>query len=160
MTNNCTGYLIDPHAKTITPVVLPLVVGNVPIREMYKLMDCDCVDIVHVPGTTSPRTSFDLWVDDEGLYRDGQAFFYVTHVDGPAYGHRTLAGKALVLGSDDEGNSIGATVDMRTLAKRIVWAHPTEGKREADELLARSGTVIEFNSMEELLDFMRQQGGL
>lgn len=154
-----TGYLIDPHAKTISIVSLPMVEDNVPISEIYKHTDCDTLDVAHIPGLHSRKAGFDLWLDDEGLYREGQAFFYITHEAGAAYGHRMFAGKCLVLGTDGQGNTVGTTTDMRSLARRIVWAHPEEGAKEAEQMLG-SVSVTSYDSFDDLLAALRKGGAV
>lgn len=153
------GFLIDPFEKTITALEVTLKDGNVPIRQIYSAIDCDLVDVAHIHSRKSNVPSFDLWVDDEGLYRDEQAFFYVVHEAGAAFGHRMFAGKAMVLGSDQHGNTIGARITLDQLTKQITWAHPAEGKKEAEQLL-NSTSVMAFDSAEAMLEYMRRNGAV
>lgn len=151
------GYLINPHDKTVSIVTLPLIDDNVPISRMYELLDCDLVDVAHMPGKNVYTPGFDLWIDDEGLYRAEQAYFYVTHPSGPAYGSRMFVGKALVLGTDAQGNTVGTSMSLDALAKRIVWAHPEDAARDAEQALA-SISVTSYDSMDDLLAALAKKG--
>ena len=158
-TGTAIGYLIDPHAKTITEVQLPMVEGNIPIADIRWHCGCSIMDVAYIPGIHSRKAGFDLWVDDEGLYRDDQAFFYITHEAGAAFGHRMFAGKCLVLGTDGHGNTVGTTTDMRSLARRIVWAHPEEGAKEAQHMLD-SVSVTSYDSFDDLLAALHKGGAV
>ena len=56
-----------------------------------------------------------VYVDDEGLFRQNQRFWF------NKYTGQVLAGKGLVLGLDDEGNSTSCLWTIKGVMDRIVW---------------------------------------
>lgn len=90
------AILIDPFAKSVSQIEISK--ANV-LGDLYAAMDCHLVDVVRY-------NNLDVWVDDEGLMKDDQKFFKL--VDG----HQPLAGKAVILESDREGESIPTTVSV------------------------------------------------
>ena len=70
----------------------------VSIKEIYKHTDTDIVTVVEVDG-------MDFWCDDEGLLKGGNFVNQYKYKDDTFQ----LAGKILILGHDDDGNSLGLT---------------------------------------------------
>ena len=97
------AYLIDPYECTITQVEYS---GD--FEEIYKLIDCDYFDCV---GFNEFRDT--LYVDDEGLYKDNKEFFMIDGYPQP------LVGKALVLGTNREGDSIAPKISLTKLKKMV-----------------------------------------
>lgn len=92
------GYLIDPAARTITPIQYG---GD--YREISRFIGCDYFTAVHLDeGDT-------LYLDDEGLMKGPTHFFKVQGYPEP------LAGKAVLLGSDDEGETTSAKQNPENL---------------------------------------------
>jgi len=85
------AILIDPHAETIAEVVYD---GD--WRSIGRWIDADTFDCVYIDNHDT------AYVDDEGLFRDRQKFFYINGWPHP------LAGKALILGDGEDGNSTDA----------------------------------------------------
>jgi hypothetical protein len=99
------AYLIDPHTKTCSTVNYS---GN--WKDIGPLLDCHLFDVVTTPE------GFTLYVDDEGLYRDDQAFFLWKGIDQP------LAGRALVMGPvDAEGDTTEITAPLIEIACKTVY---------------------------------------
>lgn len=100
------AYLIDPFTRTITQVEYS---GD--YQEIYRLIGCDtftCADINEYGDT--------VFVDDEGLINGKpQEFFLVADYPQP------LAGKGLVLGTDQEGESVSPSITLEQLKARIDW---------------------------------------
>ena len=100
------AYLIDPFTQTITQVEYS---GD--YQEIYKLTDCDtftCVGINEFGDT--------VFVDDEGLINGKpQEFFMIANYPDP------LAGKGLVLGTDDEGDSVSPSITLEQLKAQVDW---------------------------------------
>ena len=101
---NQTYYLIDPFEKTITPVYYD---GD--FHSIYNLIDCGTFDCVRCG-------KYDLFVDDEGLFKEDQQFFICSD-----YIHQPLGGKALVVGVDREGNTIPPSITLEELEARILF---------------------------------------
>ena len=95
--------LIDPFKKTVSEVSYD---GQLP--SLYNMLGCDLVTVANCG-------KFDLFVDDEGLMKDNQKLFWVL-------GHpQPLAGKALAVGVDEDGNTIPPSIDADELEARILW---------------------------------------
>lgn len=96
MKNTFKGLLIDPTERTITEVETD---GG--LKSMYALIGCTCVDMARGGFQFLPSNpTDDLWFDDEGLYSDCMDCFVVP-------GMVPLIGKGLILGYNDDGDSIG-----------------------------------------------------
>ncbi len=102
------GILINPFDQTIKEVVYT---GD--YREVYSLIDCSTFDIVRVSDAD------DMFIDDEGLLKDNRYF---------SWSGRNFAGKGLILGHDDEGETIATTYDLQEVVDRVEWL--PEGHRE------------------------------
>ena len=104
------AYLIDPFEKSINEVEYS---GD--YQDIYKLINADLFDVVYMDD------GIGVFVDDEGLFKDNQAFFQV--------GYAMLAGRGLVLGTDDEGESISPKISLKDLAKKIKFMSREEVMR-------------------------------
>lgn len=104
------AYLIDPEARTITEVE-----HDGDYRQIYEFIDADCFDLARLN-----EHGDGIYVDDEGLFTK-RCFF---HVEG--YSH-PLAGKGLVLGCDEEGNSTAPTITLEWLKERVEFLIPFFG---------------------------------
>lgn len=83
-----TAYLIDPFAQNGTSVNINR--GEEELEQIYALTGCELI------ATATPsfgRPGDRIVIDDEGLFKDEQAFFYA---DGQRF-----AGKALYVGTSD-----------------------------------------------------------
>lgn len=100
--NKLVGYLIDQTGGRQVEVSNPDVEGH--LSEIYKLLDCDVFDIKTVEVGNS---TLDLFVDDEGLLKNNSegcivhAFCYDPF--------DVVVGNILILGYDEEGNTISLT---------------------------------------------------
>jgi hypothetical protein len=107
LTGNHLAVLIDPTNRSIMYVEYD---GN--YQSIYKLIDAQCFDVVRIDkGDT-------IFVDDEGLIngKGMRAGFFV-------YGNypQPLAGKGLVLGVDDEGDSVSCANSLAFFENNISW---------------------------------------
>lgn len=101
------GYLINPFDQTIKPVILSDIDSN--LKQIYALLDCTTIDAVY-----TIEDDHTIYVDDEGLFVSPQRFFKIAG--------QPLAGKALVLGVSEDGDSIDAELWVEdTLKERIEW---------------------------------------
>jgi len=99
------AYLIDPFKKKIEQVIF-----NGDYKSIYKFVECRAFDVVRV------YTNEDvIYVDDEGLFVETQNFFIHRNYPTP------LAGKGLVLGSNEEGDSVAPKTKIDQLEKDIAW---------------------------------------
>ena len=86
--------LINPYNQTIKEAVYG---GD--YREIYDLIGCRTFDVVSLSDAD------DLYVDDEGLLKDDNRYF--------SWSGRNFAGIGLILGHDDEGETIETTYDLQ-----------------------------------------------
>lgn len=96
------AIMIDPVLNMITECEYS---GD--YKEIYKLIDCNtftCVDLGF--GET-------LYLDDEGLFKDET---YLFQMDGA---YQPFAGKGLILGTDDEGDSTSTRLTPLDVAKKV-----------------------------------------
>lgn len=98
------GILIDPFKQVITAVEVPD-----GLKPIYDALDSDSFDSVRLSETET------MYVDDYGLLREKQAFFRVGRIQSP------YAGRALVLGVDDEGESVDTKLSPEFLQAQINW---------------------------------------
>jgi len=102
------GILINPHEKTITEVEYS---GN--YKEIYSLIDCRTFDVAMA------KENNDLYLDDEGLFKDNQKYFRMVEL-GANY-----AGKGLILAHDDAGESIATTLTLQEVEDMVQWLPDT-----------------------------------
>lgn len=112
------AYLIDPATRTLSAVDVETENGN-QLRSMYRHLDCHTVDCVRdvIPG-------HDLWIDDEGMLHDEppHGLFYAEGSPQEIY-----FGRALVMSSNEEGDTTPATCDPDDIMRRIAAVHDLRG---------------------------------
>lgn len=96
--------LINPHDKTIAPIY-----WDGELSSLYAILGCSCVAVASCGR-------YDLFVDDEGLYKPDQKFFVVSD-----YVAQPLAGMALAVGVDEDGNSIPPNITLEELETRVLF---------------------------------------
>jgi hypothetical protein len=103
------AILIDPFNKTVTEVE-----HNGNYKHIYELLSHEThpVDCFTAVGIDNGDTIF---VDDEGLFKEPTEFFVYLGYDQP------LAGKGLVLGCNDDGDSVAPVSTLEQVKKHIVW---------------------------------------
>lgn len=114
------AYLIDPFKKTFTEHEIEQ--GD--IQDIYDLIDCRCFTVFD--NKDLPTASF--YIDDEGLWNENRAWWRIAGYPDP------ITGKALVVGTDDEGRSQTPHFGIDVLHRRVKWI----------DLLKINGTVREF----------------
>lgn len=97
------AFLIDPFAKTITPVDYD---GD--WQTISPMIDADLFDVVRFSPTGDV-----VFVDENGLFVDGQQFFVIEGYPS------ILAGKGLVLGPEVNEVTTAATIALPTLEKMV-----------------------------------------
>lgn len=121
------AILIDPFARTVTEI--ELAPG---IKPIYDAIKADCFCTVNLDDGDA------IYLDDDGLFREGQEFFSVGNYPHP------LAGRGVVLGSNDEGESRAPVLGAAFLAKYVHWLTPLEAvqmNREAAAALHASAAI-------------------
>ncbi len=98
------AILIDPEAKTVTEVDY---IGK-SYRDIYDMIDCETFTVVGIEHDDA------IYVDDEGLLKDDPQFFFTYR----GYA-QPLAGKGLVLGTDEDGNSTEPVSTLDDIKNRV-----------------------------------------
>lgn len=93
------AILIDPFKQSITDVEYS---GD--YHDIYKLIGCETFTIAPITHRGDA-----IFVDDEGLFKPDQAFF--KHDGYP----QPLAGKGLILGCDEDGETVEPTVTLEEM---------------------------------------------
>jgi len=106
------AILIDPFERKLSWVELQ----NDNIDCLHKVMRCD----VFTVGTYLDNKGTCLYVDDEGLFKNEQAYFVILGID------NVFAGRSLVVGTDEMGGSITPTVSIDVLESKVRWMEPRE----------------------------------
>lgn len=96
--------LINPYDKTIAPVY-----WDGELSSLYAILGCSCVAVASCGR-------YDLFVDDEGLFKQNQKFFVVSD-----YMYQPLAGMALAVGVDEKGNTIPPNITLEELEARVLF---------------------------------------
>jgi hypothetical protein len=104
------AFVIDPITRTVAEVDY-----NGDYRQIYKLIDADTFDAVTVQYDTLTGHRESLFVDDEGLFKADQKFFHWADYPQP------LAGKALLLGTDDTGESVATKQTISEVERQVRW---------------------------------------
>jgi hypothetical protein len=104
------AYLIDPQARTVTKVEYTGVYTNI-----YDHIGADCFDVARVY-----QNGDGIFVDDEGLLKQPEFFFFHRNYPSP------LCGKGLMLGCDEEGESIAPKTSFEQLCEDIVFVSRAE----------------------------------
>jgi hypothetical protein len=105
------GLLIDPFAKTITEIEIGE--GDNVLPDLYKAIHTDIVEVIRM---REPRDglAIDLWVDEEGLFKNEQKFFMIK---GSA---QQIAGRAVVL-QERNADCISTTATIENIEDLIAF---------------------------------------
>lgn len=96
--------LINPEAQTVTELDLESGLKNIQLT-----VGCSCVTVLRIEGDNNDA----IWVDDEGLLNpSGFVFEYQGH---------PLVGNGLIIGADDEGDSIGTALSLDDVKDSVVF---------------------------------------
>ena len=102
------AILIDPFEMTVSEVDYG---GE--LADIYRLIDAD---LFTVAGFGEDGDG--VYVDDEGLSKATQRFFKLDGYPQP------LAGKGLVLGSNDGGESVAPVTTLEAVRAAVRWVQP------------------------------------
>ena len=103
MEANVKAILIDVKNQEVKEVEHDNTLQNI-----YDLIDCRVFDSVRIDNFNS------IFVDDEGILKDNLYFQY-----SGSNGIFQLAGNGLLLGIDDEGNSISPTLTVEDVKDKV-----------------------------------------
>jgi hypothetical protein len=122
------AVLINPHARTIWEIDLPDANDNAKGEAMLAALTADFRSPVRAFDRVQLTAADDLWVDDEGLYATNNPVFYWD--DDPI--KRPLVGMGLILGFDQDGDSVAAKISIADVRKHIQWSD--DGVQDGGEM--------------------------
>lgn len=102
------AIVIDPHLQTISRTVIDAT-NNSGLPDIYRATKCNCITTVRVDARNV------MYLDDMGLYAEGQAFFAFDNYPQP------LAGSAIIVGIGPEGETISTTLDEAHVKSKVTW---------------------------------------
>ena len=109
------GILIDVKNRTITEHEI-----GKGLEPIYEKIGCELFDIVNIDDSN------DVYVDDEGLYKENDFF----SIEG---GHQPFRGNGLVLGIDNNsGKSVSTTLTVEKVTEMIKFHTLNEVKQMID----------------------------
>lgn len=109
MAHSFNTFLIDPTKQEITEVHF-----HGEYAQIYKLIDADCYDMARIN-----EHGDGICVDDEGLFKERQDFFFFDGYPQP------LAGKGLVLGCRaSDGETVAPHITLQELRDKVKFVVP------------------------------------
>jgi hypothetical protein len=108
MEENMRAILIDPVSETVSEVEY-----NGDYKHIYELCGFECFTVIDLgKGET-------LFIDDEGLLKEQEHFFAL---EGPLWAYpQPLAGRGLILGTDDDGESVATKLTLEAIRENVKW---------------------------------------
>ena len=103
--------LINPYLKMISQMKWT---AEWNYKEIYNLIDCTMFDWV-----TLDNRGNGFFCDDEGLLTADKDTRYFTVLKADGTDFVTIAGSALVLGTDDKGDTVSTTLSTHNVNKMI-----------------------------------------
>lgn len=119
------AIIIDPHKREIREVDHDFHRDYTLIKQ---LLGSGELGGKRAPLTAGPRFTRDVcsWVDDEGYYRPGQAWFWIRGYGNP------LAGYCLIIGNEGPDVSpLPHWFTIERLATLVMWTDPGEARMNA-----------------------------
>ena len=107
------AIIINPEKKEVTEIQI----GS-DYKEIYKAISCDTFSC---PITYDNNDS--LYCDDEGLFKPQKGGVIMEDWYYP------ILGKMLVLGTDENGESVDAKSDIKFFTDRITWLDEAKSER-------------------------------
>ena len=122
-------------------------------KSIYRILGCRTFEAVY------PFDNGDtLWIDEEGLLKDSNFAFNI-RADNPKF-NQTIMGKALVLGTDAEGESIECKTTLEDLKSRISFQGKVAIENDGQGFTLTPWHIYQ-NNLEEaklLLEKLRTEG--
>mgnify|MGYP003138487606 FL=1 len=122
-------------------------------KSIYRILGCRTFEAVY------PFDNGDtLWIDEEGLLKDSNFAFNI-RADNPKF-NQTIMGKALVLGTDAEGESVECRTTLEDLKSRINFQGKVAIENDGQGFTLTPWHIYQ-NNLEEarlLLEKLRTEG--
>jgi hypothetical protein len=142
------ALFIDPTDETIRFISYD---GD--YKSIYRILGCRTFEAVY------PFDNGDtLWIDEEGLLKDSNFAFNI-RADNPKF-NQTIMGKALVLGTDAEGESIECKTTLEDLKSKINFQGKVAIENDGQGFTLTPWHIYQ-NNLEEarlLLEKLRTEG--
>jgi len=108
------AILIDPFTETVSQVTLV----DTKLQTLRTLIDCEIITM------TGLADGVDMILDDEGLLKDSNSQAYFKF----GIGSQPFAGKALIVGTDDEGDTVSLPENVTTqkVSERVIFFKPSQ----------------------------------
>lgn len=104
------AILIDPFTETVEEIEYS---GD--WKDISALLDCSLFTCVYFDMNEDVEYDDTLYVDDEGMYVENQRFFKIAGYPQP------LAGKGLVLGSTEDGDSTDCVSSLEDIRNMVYF---------------------------------------
>ena len=108
------AILIDPFTETVSQVTLV----DAKLQTLKNLIECEIITM------TGLANGVDMILDDEGLLKDSNSQAYFKF----GIGSQPFAGKALIVGTDDEGETVSLPENVTTekIFKQVIFFKPSQ----------------------------------
>lgn len=116
------AYLIDPSARTITPIDIEASGDGAMLRSLYEHMQCTDIEAVYPLNAEGDV----LYVDEHGKYHPTDYFLC------RLWPHEVLTGRAVWIGVDGKGGNCAPAMPLDYVEAHISWMKLMKGN--ADEL--------------------------
>lgn len=113
------AILINPIIRTTCEVYIePTIDGMYYALGKTDAMFSGMVECVNL-GQRENR-GVDCWIDEEGALSEGRAVFVIGNEDANM---QPLAGCALIIDNDGEGNTVGTKLTVETVGQLVTWTN-------------------------------------
>ena len=108
------AILIDPFTETVSQVTL----ADTKFQTLRNIIDCEIITM------TGLADGIDMILDDEGLLKDSNSQAYFKF----GIGSQPFAGKALIVGTDEEGETVSLPENITTekIFERVIFFKPSK----------------------------------
>ena len=110
------AILINPFEREITTVI-----RSDNYKDIYNYLSTDDFSVNNFAVVHWDEFN-DIFIDDEGLYVDDQAFFSIAGT----HSELVLAGKGLILGHDSEGDTTDTDLTLEEIRSAVTWKEPQD----------------------------------
>lgn len=113
------AILIDVENKEIKEVELTSEGGNSYNQAIYDQLKCQY--ITSACAEIFSHIEHAMFVDDEGLLTNAPLGAFCISLNPRPYTSQTLSGNAILVGIDNEGETISHNLDIEMIKKIVVW---------------------------------------
>ena len=118
MKQTIKAILIDSEKREIREVEL-IQDNRSSIESIYKQLKCEC--ITSACSEVFSHIGHALFVDDEGLLKTHPLGAFCVSLNPRPYTSQTLSGNGLLVGIDEEGETISHKLDIEMIKKIVIW---------------------------------------